>query len=71
MTKAQLRALRWLAEHEGRARPDRWCRMVGPDGDICKSKPETWLRLMISGHVCPHMVPDHVGITMDGLEAIR
>lgn len=70
LSKAQLGALRWLAAHDGRGRLDRYGNVVAADGEKSGRIAATWLRLMISGHVCPHMMPGHIGITMAGLEAI-
>lgn len=71
LSKAQLGALRWLAAHNGRGQLDRYGNVVAADGDKSGRIAATWLRLMISGHCAPHIVPGSIGITMTGLEAIR
>lgn len=69
VTKAQHRALKWLAEQGGHANLDQWGRATVPSGDVSKIAPQTWLRLFISGHIARSFLPDHFGITMEGVNA--
>lgn len=71
LSSAQLRALKWLANHKGQATLDRFGRVC----DAATMTPSgfqaaTFLRLVTTGHACEHMRRGWLGITMTGLRAI-
>lgn len=70
-SRHQLRALRWLRDNGGHARPDQWTRMIATNGKRGGSTPGTFLRLCIMGYCASSPIPGHLGITERGLAALR
>lgn len=70
MTKAQLRALRWLRDY-GPASPDRYGRMVAGDGTFKGFTPATFLRLVCCGYVAAPPFNGSLHVTEAGLKALR
>jgi len=69
LSPAQLRALRWLADRGGHATLDRYGNAIAR-GEKAGYAAQTWLRLMISGHIARSPQPAYFGITQLGLGAL-
>lgn len=69
ISKAQRAALQWLLKHSAHAVLDQWGRCIADNGDRAPYQAQTFLRLVISGHVCRHDLHQQggLGVTEKGI----
>lgn len=72
ITKAQRRALAWLAgPAKGFATIDRYGNARDRDGNKAPFASQTWLRLFLKELIATQPIEGAFGITMKGLEALK
>ncbi len=69
-TKAMIRALIWLREHEGVGVLNRFGRVMAAGETASHIEPTTWLRLILAGYVEARPDERHLVLSLTGVSVV-